>query len=130
MKSEPSEPLHPEEAKLASVLVCFFGVLIILMGGMMWFGLANYSGVDRSGAATLVWFGLATVIHGAAIRRVRQLMRKPRWTCVAFFLGIVSFAGLYHSIWERDVVAAIGMLPMQLFALFALWHSTWRHASE
>ena len=41
-----------------------------------------------------------------------------------------NIGGMYHSIWERDVVAAIGVLPMQIFALFALWHSTWRRASE
>ena len=96
----------------------------------MWFGLADDSAVDRSGAAALVWFGLAAVVHGTAIHRVRRLMRKPRGTYAAFLCGIISFASLHHSIWEGDVVAAIGLLPMQLFALFALWHSTWRNATE
>ena len=127
--SDSSGLLHPEEAKLASALVSLFGLLVTIMGGIMWFGLASDSTVDRSGAAAMVWFGLALVVHGTAIRRNRKLMKKPRWTYTAFLFGIVSFASLHHSIWDRDVVAAVLLIPMQIFALFALWHSTWRHTS-
>ncbi len=115
---------------MASILVSFIGTLVALMGGIMWFELAGGSDVGTFGAAAMLWFGLAAVIHGTAIRRHRKLMHRPRWTYIAFLFGIASIAALDKSIWERDVVAVICLLPMQLFALFALWHSTWRHAPD
>lgn len=122
--------MHPEEAKLASGLLSFFGVIVALMGAIMWLNLIRDSEVDASGAATQVWFGFAVVVHGMSIKKTRKLMPKPRWTYVAFLLGIISMYGLHHSILEDDVVAVLFLIPMQVLALLALWHSSWKQAAK
>jgi hypothetical protein len=51
---------------------------------------------------------------------------KAKLTSVLAMFGISSSAGLYRSISMSDIAAVVGLIPMQVFALYALWRSCWR----
>jgi ABC-type uncharacterized transport system permease subunit len=116
--------LHTEEAKLTSVLAMLFGGLLAFIGALMIFELSPDA--DVSGSVGLTWGGLAMVFAGKAIRKNRVVVKNPRWFLAAFLFGISSSAGLYRSISMSDIAAVVGLIPMQVFALYALWRSCWR----
>ena len=114
--------MHIEEAKLASVLAMIFGALLAMLGAMMIFGL-DFS-ADAFGSAALVWSGIAFMYSGRAIRRNRVFLKRPRWFFAAYLCGIASSAGLYKTILTGDTAGAIGMVPLQAIALYALWQAS------
>lgn len=116
--------LHTEEAKLASVLTMFVGCLLTIMGALMIFELRDDPAAY--GSVGLIWGGLAIVFAGMAIRRNRVFVNRPRWFFAAFLFGISSSAGLYKSVSASDVGAIVGLIPMQMIALYALWISCWK----
>ena len=116
--------LHTEEARLVSVLTMLFGGLLAFIGALMIFELS--SDADVSGSVGLTWGGLAMVFAGKAIRKNRVFVKNPRWFLAAFLFGISSSAGLYKTISTNDIAAIVGLIPLQVFALYALWRSCWR----
>ncbi len=116
--------LHTEEAKLASVLTLLFGGLVAFIGALMIFELS--ADPDAYGSIGLIWGGLAIMFAGKAIRRNRVYMKMPRLLFAAFLFGLSSSAGLYKVILTSDIAATVGLIPMQIFALYALWLSCWR----
>ena len=113
--------MHVEEAKLVSILAVIFGVLLASLGALMLFGL-DFS-ADAYGSAALVWGGLAIVLAGKEVRRTHVLLKRPRWFFAACMFGISSSAGLYKTVLTGDSAGAIGLVPMQVIALYALWQA-------
>lgn len=113
--------MHFQEAKLASIVAVMFGVLLALLGALMIIGL-DFS-PDAAGSAALVWGGLAIALAGKQIRRTRTLLKRPRWFFAACIFGISSSGGLYKTILTDDSAGTIGMIPMQIIALYALWQA-------
>ena len=110
-----------EQAKLVSILAVISGGLVSLLGILMLFGL-DFS-TDAYGSVALVWTGLAFSLAGRKIRRTGVLLERPRWFFAACLFGIASSAGLYKTVLTDDLAGAIGMVPLQLIALYALWRS-------
>ena len=113
--------MHVEEAKLISILAVIFGVLLASLGALMLFGL-DFS-ADAYGSAALVWGGLAIVLAGKEVRRTHVLLKRPRWFFAACIFGISSSAGLYKTVLTGDSAGTIGLMPMQVIALYALWQA-------
>ena len=113
--------LHIEEAKLASVLAMIFGALLSLLGALMIFGLSFSA--DAYGSVGLIWGGIAILLAGKAIRRTRVFLKRPRWFFAASLFGISSSAGLYKTILTDDTAGTIGLIPLQVLALYALWRA-------
>ncbi len=113
--------MHVEEVKLVSILAVIFGVLLVLLGALMLFGLGFSA--DAYGSVALVWGGLAIVLAGKEIRRTHVLLKRPRWFFAACLFGISSSAGLYKTILTGDSAGAIGLIPLQVIALYALWRA-------
>jgi hypothetical protein len=113
--------LHTEESKLASVLAMIFGALLAMLGALMIFELGFSA--NAYGSAGLVWGGIAILLAGKAIRRTRVLLIRPRWFFAASLFGISSSAGLYKTILTGDTAGTIGLIPLQSFALYALWRA-------
>ena len=109
------------EVGLARAIAILFGALLALLGAVMVFGL-DFS-ADAYGSIALVWTGLAIALAGRNIRRSDVLLERPRSFFAACVFGISSSAGLYKTILTGDTVGAIGLIPLQAIALYALWRT-------
>ena len=94
---------------------------MVLLGAILLYELDFAA--DAFGSVGLTWGGMAFVVAGRQIRRTHTLLQRPRWFYAACLFGILSSAGLYKTVMTDDSVGAIGMIVLQLIALFALWRA-------
>lgn len=113
--------MHVEEAKVASAIAMIFGALTALLGALMMF--ESSFAADAYGSAGLIWGGIAILLAGKTIRRTRVFLKRPRWFFAASLFGISSGAGLYKTILTGDTAGTLGLIPLQAFALYALWRA-------
>lgn len=126
MKIGPQKTLDPSVSRLVSVLVMTFGMLLILLGGLMVYELSDVANVNIGGSVALMWGGSAIMAAGFAVRRNQRLMLRPRWVHAAFIFGIISSLALPKTVATGDTVGTIGMLLMQAIAIFCIWKGCWQ----